>query len=72
MSQAAAPRRVVLLAGDEKSAVEAVLKEYAPGEASGTRLHAELRSQALDNPGRLLAAEWRGERGWERFMWCRA
>jgi hypothetical protein len=66
-----APRRLVLLSGDEKSEVEAVLVEYRGAEISGNRLHADLQKFARDNPGRCVAAEWLGPLGWTRFLWCR-
>ena len=67
---ARAPRRLVLLKGDDHSEVEEVLVEYAPEQASGTKLHADLRKLAVERPGRRLAAEWLGPLGWTRFLWC--
>jgi hypothetical protein len=64
-----APRRLVLLRGDEKSEIERVLAEL-PGTTGGTKLHAEVRRLAREHPGRLVAAEWEGDLGWIRFMWC--
>jgi hypothetical protein len=61
----------VLLQGDEQSAVERVLQEYAGSQISGTRLHADLQRQAAEHPGRLVAAEWQAALGWTRFLWCR-
>jgi hypothetical protein len=65
------PRRLVLLAEGEGSAVEQVLAEYRDGEVSGNRLHADLQRVAGEHPGRLVAAEWLGKLGWTRFLWCR-
>jgi hypothetical protein len=64
------PRRLVLLADGEASAVAEVLAEYAEMEVSGKRLHADLQRLALAHLGRCLAAEWLGPRGWTRFLWC--
>lgn len=65
------PRRIVLLEGDEKSAVERVLSEHPPQEAAGSKMHAELRRVAAEHPGRVVALEWLDRTGWSRFMWCR-
>jgi hypothetical protein len=70
--QARAPRRLVLLAGDDDHAtVEGVLHEYPPEQVSGNRLHADLQRLAAEHPGRCVAAEWLGPLGWTRFLWCR-
>jgi hypothetical protein len=61
----------VLLQAGEDGPVETVLQEYAGGEISGTRLHADLQRQAEQHPGRCVAAEWQGALGWTRFLWCR-
>jgi hypothetical protein len=66
-----APRRLVLLKGDDQSAVEKVLVEYAPEQVSGSKLHADLQRLAGEHPGRCIAAEWLGPLGWTRFLWCR-
>jgi hypothetical protein len=66
-----APRRIVLLAGDEQSDVEQVLREYAGPEISGARLHTDLQTFARQHPGRVVAGEWLGKLGWARFLWCR-
>lgn len=72
MSEARAPRRIVLLKGDEKDGpVEAVLRQYEGADVSGARLHADLPALAAESPGRLLAGEWQGPLGWTRFVWCR-
>jgi hypothetical protein len=65
-----APRRLVLLKGDDHGEVEAVLQEYAPDQVSGTKLHADLRRLSAEHPGRRVAAEWLGPLGWTRFLWC--
>ncbi len=66
-----APRRLVLLAGDDHGPVEQVLLEYTPEQVSGTKLHADLQRLAGEHPGRCVAAEWLGPLGWTRFLWCR-
>jgi len=67
-----APRRVVLLEGaGDSDAVSEVLKEYAPAEVSGKRLHEDVQRLAGERPGRTVAAEWLGPLGWTRFLWCR-
>jgi hypothetical protein len=66
-----APRRIVLLQGDENSPVEQVLQEQSPGEVSGKQLHAALRQHAQEHPGKFVAAEWLSNLGWTRFLWCR-
>jgi hypothetical protein len=66
-----APRRLVLLAGDEQSEVKQVLAEYRGAEVTGTRVHEELQRFAARHRGQLVAAEWEGPLGWTRFLWCR-
>ena len=66
-----APRRLVLLEGDDHSPVAQVLAEYAPEQVSGTKLHADLQRLAGEHAGRCVAAEWLGPLGWTRFLWCR-
>jgi hypothetical protein len=66
-----APRRVVLLEAGEASGVREVLKEYAPAEVSGRRLHEDVRRLAEERPGQTVAVEWLGPLGWTRFLWCR-
>ena len=66
-----APRRVVLLAGDERGEVAQVLAEYREAEVTGKRLHEELQKFAARHRGRFVAAEWEGPLGWTRFLWCR-
>jgi len=66
------PRRVVLLAADRDDPPAQVLAEYQGAEATGNRLHAEVRRLADEQPGRYVAAEWLGPRGWTRFLWRRA
>ena len=67
----AQPRRLVLLAGDERSAVDRVLVEYTGAEGPGKDVHADLDRVAAEHRGRLVAAEWLGPLGWTRFLWCR-
>ncbi len=66
-----APRRIVLLTGDERSTVQSVLAEYQGEEISGRRLHEDVQRLAQQQHGRLVAAEWLGPLGWTRFLWCR-
>lgn len=66
-----APRRIVLLEGDDHGPVAEVLAEYAAAEVSGARVHADVQRLAADHPGRAVAAEWLGPLGWTRFLWCR-
>ena len=66
-----AARRIVLLVAADDGEVEKVLREYAPPEPTGTRLHADLQELAADHSGRTVAAEWLGPLGWTRFLWCK-
>jgi hypothetical protein len=66
-----APRRLVLLVGDEHSEVAEVCAEYRGTETSGKRIHEDLQKFADEHPGRLIAAEWQGPLGWTRYLWCR-
>jgi hypothetical protein len=66
-----APRRIVLLAGDESSEVRQIFAEFRGTEVSGKRVHDDLQKLAAQHPGRLVAAEWEGPLGWTRFLWCR-
>jgi hypothetical protein len=66
-----APRRIVLLTDGEQSEVGEVLVEHKGDEITGNRLHAEIQKQAAAHPGRLVAAEWLGNLGWTRFLWCK-
>jgi hypothetical protein len=70
-SSTRAPRRLVLLREGTESPVEQVLTEYTGPEVSGKRLHADLQRLANEHPGRYIAAEWLGNLGWTRFLWCR-
>lgn len=70
-SSTRAPRRLVLLTEGTESSVDQVLAEYSSAEVSGKRLHADLQRLAIDHPGRYIAAEWLGDLGWTRFLWCR-
>ncbi len=60
-------RRVVLLTGGEDSSLERVLWE----SSQPVNLIGKLRELAKANPGLLLAGEWKGPRGWERYIWLR-
>jgi hypothetical protein len=66
-----APRRIVLLTGDEQSAADEVLLELRGDLITGKRLHAEIQQQAAAHPGSWVAAEWLGNLCWTRFLWCR-
>ncbi len=63
------PRRLVLLCEGEESTVEAVLVEYRGKDIVGSRLHADLQRFSEEHPGRVIAAEWAGPIGWNRFLW---
>lgn len=65
-----APRRIVLLVGDDKSAVDLVLAQYQGAEISGKRVHNDVQRFAEQHRGRRVAAEWLGPRGWVRFLWA--
>lgn len=65
------PRRVVLLCDGEDSEAERVLQEYHGAEVSGKRLHADVQRLADSHRGRYVAAEWLGQLGWTRYLWCR-
>ena len=65
-----APRRIVLLTGDDHGEIEQVLLDYSAEPVSGTKLHSDLKRLADEHPGRRLAAEWLGPLGWTRFLWC--
>jgi hypothetical protein len=66
-------RRVVLLEGDERSGVEAVLWESTARESSPQR--GALRRLAAERPGRVVAAEWleqtKAGEGWRRYLWMK-
>jgi hypothetical protein len=66
-----APRRIVLLTGDERSDISQVLAEYRGADVSGRRLHEDLQQLAERHHGQVVAAEWQGPLGWTRFLWCR-
>ena len=70
-TQTRSPRRIVMLVEGENSDIETVLKEYAPPEPTGTRLHGDLQELAAENTGKMVAAEWHGPLGWTRFLWCK-
>jgi hypothetical protein len=65
------PRRIVLLTDGEESEVGEVLAELRGDDVTGKRLHAEIQKQAAAHPGRVVAAEWLGNLGWTRFLWCK-
>jgi hypothetical protein len=65
------PRRIVLLTDSEQSAVSDVLLELHGTDITGKRLHTEIQSQAAAHPDCWVAAEWLGNLGWTRFLWCK-
>ncbi len=65
------PQRLVVLEGDDESKVVAVLREYQGAEISGKRIYSDLVRLAKEHPGQTIAAEWLGNLGWTRFLWCR-
>lgn len=68
---AAPPRRIVLLAGDNDSAVKKVLAEYDAAEGAKVDAHEQARRLAAEHAGQCVAIEWQGDKGWMRFAWCR-
>jgi len=70
-AQDRAPRRLVLLDGDEQSAVSQVLKEYSGQAVGASRIHADLVQAAEEHPGVCAAVEWLAPIGWTRYLWCR-
>ncbi len=66
-----APRRLVLLQGDNHSEAVEVLLDYREADISGFRLHKDLQRLAAERPGKTVAAEWLAALGWTRFLWCR-
>ncbi len=69
-SQDRAPRRLVLLTGDEQSPAAQVVQEYDGGRVGATRIHADLVRTAEEHPGQMAAVEWFGPLGWTRYLWC--
>jgi hypothetical protein len=65
------PRRILLLTDGEQSEPDEVLLELRGDEISGKRLHSEIQKQAAAHQGRWVAAEWLGNLGWTRFLWCK-
>jgi hypothetical protein len=66
-----APRRLVLLQGEEKSPVERVLLEYALAEVRDSRVLGDVQRLAAEHPGKFVAAEWLAPLGWTRYLWGR-
>ena len=66
-----APRRVVLLEGDEESGVKKVLADYPENQINGTHIRQDMQRFADENRGDCVAVEWQGPRSWIRFLWCR-
>jgi hypothetical protein len=66
-----APRRIVLLTDGEQSEAGDVLIEMHGPDISGKRLHGEIQTHAAAHPDCWVAAEWLGNLGWTRFLWCR-
>ncbi len=65
------PRRIVLLTGDEQSDAGDVLLELRGDDITGKRLHTNIQQHAAAHPGHWVAAEWLGNLGWTRFLWCK-
>ena len=65
------PRRLIVLTAGEHSEPDEVLLELRGEEITGKRLHSEIQKQAAAHPGRWVAAEWLGNLGWTRFLWCK-
>src|SRR5262249_26977146 len=64
-------RRIVLLTADEQSDIDEVLVDLRGEDITGKRLHSEIQKQAPAHPGPAVAAEWLGNLGWTRFLWCK-
>jgi len=65
------PQRIVLLAGDEQSAVKSVLAEYQGADLATVDVSEKARQFAAEHAGKVVAAEWQSNLGWQRFLWCR-
>jgi hypothetical protein len=65
------PQRIVLLAGDEHSAVKSVLAEYPGADLDKVNVNEEVPKFAAEHVGKCVAVEWQGMQGWKRFLWCR-
>jgi hypothetical protein len=70
-SSTRAAQRLVLLAGDEQSAVKNVLAEYPGAELEKINVNAEVLRFAAEHAGKWVAIEWQDGQGWRRFLWCR-
>jgi len=67
-----APRRIVLLKGDDNDAdVQQVLGEYPGEQLAEFDVHQLLPQFAAENAGKVVAVEWQDSLGWQRFLWCR-
>lgn len=64
-------RRIVLLSGDNDSAVKTVLAEFDSAEGAKVDVHEKSRQLAAEHPGKCVAIEWQSGDGWVRFLWCR-
>ena len=58
-----APRRIVLLGDSEDGSAERVL-----AEPTADAMHREVVRQAAAHPGRLVAAEWKEDGEWVRWV----
>jgi hypothetical protein len=65
------PRRIVLLADGEASAVQQVLVEYPGDKVAAAPMTEDLHRCAAQHRGQYVAVEWLGPLGWTRFLWCR-
>jgi hypothetical protein len=66
-----APRRLVLLTGDEQSEAAQVVAEYSGTGIGATKIHADLLRAAEEHPGQFAAVEWMSSIGWRRYLWCK-
>ena len=66
-----APRRIVVLEGDEKSEVCLLGGEYQGDELEAIDLHEMVQQLATAHAGKWVALEWQGKLDWQRFLWCR-
>ena len=67
-----APRRIVLLNGNDQHAdVQQVLGEYPGEQLAEFDVHELLPQFAAEHAGKVVAVEWQDGLGWQRFLWCR-
>ena len=65
------PQRIVLLAGDEQSAVKSVLEEYEGADLATVDVSEQARQFAAEHAGKCVAVEWWASQGWRRSFWSK-